>query len=118
MFGNTFAAMDTAMHELMHFMFLTYYLETCQEQGLSERQIWAIKESFTMLLNVEFDDLQFNWDKGYPEHKELRLVIKKAWLKYHDFDKTLDKAIAFTKKKDGNTRIPREGDSRNLKYRS
>lgn len=116
MFGNTFAAMDTAMHELMHFMFLTYYLETCQEQGLSERQIWAIKESFTMLLNVEFDDLQFNWDKGYPEHKELRLVIKKAWLKYHDFEKTLDKAIAFTKKNQGDTHAP-AGVSKNMKYR-
>ena len=50
MFRNTFAGTDTAMHELMHFMFLTYYLKVCQEQGLSEKQIWDIKESFTTLL--------------------------------------------------------------------
>lgn len=98
MFRNTFASLDTAMHELMHFMFLTYYLKTCQEAGLSEKQIWDIKESFTTLLNVEFDDLRFNWDMGYPEHKALRLIIRKTWLKTHDFDKTLAKAIAFVKK--------------------
>jgi hypothetical protein len=98
MFRNTFASLDTAMHELMHFMFLTHYLKTCQDAGLSEKQIWDIKESFTTLLNVEFDDLRFNWDTGYPEHKALRLVIKKTWLKTHDFDKTLAKAILFVKK--------------------
>jgi hypothetical protein len=101
MFRNTFASIDTAMHELMHFMFLTYYLKTCQDAGLSEKQIWDIKESFTTLLNVEFDDLRFNWDSGYPEHKALRLVIKKTWLKTHDFDKTLAKAILFVKKQNG-----------------
>ncbi len=99
MYQNTFVGTDTAMHELMHFMFHTYYQKTCEGQGLSERQIWDIKKSFTTLLNIEFDDLRFNWDKGYPEHKELRVVIKKAWLKYYDFDKALDKAMAFVKKK-------------------
>jgi hypothetical protein len=101
MFRNTFASIDTAMHELMHFMFLTHYLKTCQEAGLSEKQIWDIMESFTILLNIEFDDLRFNWDTGYPEHKLLRSVVKKTWLKTHDFDKTLAKAILFVKKQNG-----------------
>ena len=79
MFRNTFAGgTDNAMHELMHFMFLAYYLKVCQEQGLSERQSWDIKESFTTLLNIEFDDLRFNWDGGYPEHVPLRKVIKES----------------------------------------
>jgi len=99
MFKNTFAATDTAMHELMHFMFLTYYRKMCQDAGLSEQQIWDIKESFTTLLNIEFDDLRFNRDNGYPEHKELRLAIKQSWLKCRDFDKTLADAIAAVKKK-------------------
>lgn len=98
MFRNTFASIDTAMHELMHFMFLTHYLKTCQEARLSEKQVWDIKESFTTLLNIEFDDLRFNWDAGYPEHKALRAIIKKTWLKTHDFNKTLAKAIAYVKK--------------------
>jgi hypothetical protein len=100
MFRNTFAGgTDNAMHELMHFMFLTYYLKPCQDRGLSEKQIWDIKESFTTLLNVEFDDLRFNWDAGYPEHKELRAATKEAWLKTRDFDATLEQAILFVKEK-------------------
>jgi hypothetical protein len=98
MFRNTFAATDTAMHELMHFMFLKHYLKTCRGAGLSEQQIWDIKESFTTLLNIEFDDLRFNWDGGYPEHKELRAVIKQSWLKYHAFDKALADAITAVEK--------------------
>jgi len=50
------------------------------------------------LLKIEFDDLRFNWDRGYPEHQALRGVIKKAWLKNHDFEKTLAEAISFVKK--------------------
>ena len=61
MYRNEFTGgTDTAMHELMHFMFLTYYLKFCQDHGLSEKQIWDIKESFTTLLNLEFGDLRFN----------------------------------------------------------
>ncbi len=100
MFRNTFAGgTDNATHELMHFMFHTYYQKTCEEQGLSGQQIWDIKESLTVLLNLEFDDLRFGKDIGYPGHEELRDVIQKAWLRYHDFEKTLEKAIMFVKKK-------------------
>jgi hypothetical protein len=80
-------------------MFHTYYQKTCEEQGLSGQQIWDIKESLTVLLNLEFDDLRFGKDIGYPGHEELRDVIEKAWLRYHDFEKTLEKAIMFVKKK-------------------
>lgn len=93
MFRNTYAGTDTAMHELMHFMFLTHYLEFCQAAGLSEQQIWDIKESCTTLLNDEFDDVRFNWDTGYPEHKALRKIIKKTWNRSHNFEKVLAVAI-------------------------
>ena len=93
MFRNKYAGIETAMHELSHFMFLTYYKETCEQQGLSEKQIWDIKESFTKLLNVEFDDLRFNADRGYPEHQSVRDAIKRSWLKNHNFAKTLAAAI-------------------------
>jgi hypothetical protein len=99
MYRNEFAGTDTAMHELMHFMFHVHYQATCEAQGLTEKQIWDIKESFTVLLNVEFDDLRFNRDAGYPEHQELRAVIKRSWLRHHDFEKTLARAIVFVKKK-------------------
>lgn len=97
MFNNKFLCMDTAMHELMHFMFHRYYDKVCEEKGLSSEQMWDVKESFTALLNLEFGDLRFQADKGYPPHTKLREVIKTSWEKESDFDKTLEAAIMFVK---------------------
>ncbi len=94
MFQNKFKAMDTGMHEMMHFMFHTYYQKECVKQGLTESQIWDVKESFTVLLNLEFADLRFDKDCGYPQHKKIREAIEKSWIKHHDFDKAFEAAIA------------------------
>lgn len=93
MFRNKFEAIDTGMHEMMHFMFHKYYEKTCKASGLGEQQIWDIKESFTVLLNLEFDDLRFDEDFGYPQHRKIREIIKKSWLHHHDFEKALEEAI-------------------------
>ena len=89
--------MDTAMHELMHFMFQKYYYKTCEEKGLSKEQMWDVKESFTVLLNLEFSDLRFQTDDGYFTHKKLREIIKNSWEKDRDFDKALESGIEFIK---------------------
>ncbi len=94
---NKFIAIDIAMHELMHFMFHKYYWDECAKKGLTWKQIWNIKEAFTVLLNLEFSDIRFQTDYGYPEHKNIREAIKKSWKKYHDFDKALDSAIKVAK---------------------
>lgn len=94
MFQNKFKAMDTGIHEMMHFMFHKYYQKECVKRGLTEQQIWDIKESFTVLLNLEFADLRFDKDFGYPQHKKIREAIQKSWTKYHDFNKALETAIA------------------------
>lgn len=93
MFRNKFAAMDTGMHEMMHFMFHKYYQGRCGKEGLNNSQIWDVKEAFTVLLNLEFGDLRFEEDFGYPQHRELRAVIKQSWLAYHDFGVALEAAI-------------------------
>lgn len=93
MFKNKYSIAGTAMHELMHFMFIPYYWEYCTGKGLSKKQIWDIKEAFTVLLNLEFEDLRLEKDNGYPEHAQLRKIIEKEWLKTRNFRKTLDKAI-------------------------
>lgn len=97
MFRNKFICIDTATHELMHFMFHKYYDKVCKQKGLSKDQMWDVKESFTVLLNIEFNDFRFQFDNGYPPHKELRETIKKSWLKNHDFDIVLSEAIEFVK---------------------
>lgn len=96
---NKFIAIDIATHELMHFMFHKYYWKTCSDKGLSEKQIWDIKEAFTVLLNLEFSDIRFEPDYGYPEHKNIREAIEKSWKKNSDFGKTLESAIKAVAKK-------------------
>ena len=98
MFRNKFEAIDTATHELMHFMFHKYYDKVCMEKGLSKDQMWDVKESFTVLLNLEFDNFRFQTDNGYTPHTKIREVIATSWQKDHDFDKALDAAITFVKK--------------------
>jgi len=63
-FRNKFLAIDTAMHELMHFMFHKYFDHICKDKGLTENQMWDIKESFTVLLNIEFNEAIFEGEKA------------------------------------------------------
>jgi hypothetical protein len=97
MFGNKFVCMDVATHELMHFMFHKYYDKICEENELSKNQMWDVKESFTVLLNLECDNFRFRLDQGYSPHKDLREVIKKSWEQNHDFNKTLEDALKYVK---------------------
>jgi hypothetical protein len=92
---NKFFAIETAMHELTHFVFHYYFWKQCEKYGLSWKQIWNIKEAFTVLLNLEFADLRLRLDYGYPEHKEIRNFIAKEWKKDKNFEKVLDKTCKF-----------------------
>jgi hypothetical protein len=94
---DKFVCMNVAMHELMHFMFHKYYDEVCKKAGLAQTEMWDIKESFTVLLNLEFKEFISKPDFGYPPHQELRAVIEKTWIQNRDFDKALAAAIEFVK---------------------
>lgn len=93
MFRNKFMAIDIATHELMHFMFHKYYWKICSDKELSWKQIWDIKESLTVILNLEFSNIRFEEDYGYPEHKKIRTTIEKSWKKNHNFRKAIESAI-------------------------
>lgn len=99
MFRNKFLSIDTAIHELMHFMFYKYYESICIGKELSKNQIWNIRESFSVLLNTEFAKFRFQEDggKNSPTHIKLREIIKKSWENNRDFDKTLNDAIEYIK---------------------
>lgn len=90
---NKFIAIDTATHEMMHFMFHKYYWKICSDKGLSFKQIWDIKEAFTVLLNLECSSMKFEPDLGYPEHKNIREAIEKSWKKSPNFERALESAI-------------------------
>jgi hypothetical protein len=97
MFSNKFVGLDIAMHELSHFMFHYCYGRYLAKQKLTSSQAWAIKEAFTVLLNIEFDDLRFNTDFGYPEHKSLRWAIRQSWTSHRDIDVAFQAAIDHVK---------------------
>ena len=72
------SAVGTIMHELFHFYTLKAFWETSQEVGLTDLQLNDIKESLTVMLNIEFKDLMGDSvDVGYPQHMEMREQILK-----------------------------------------
>lgn len=86
-----------AMHEIMHIFFHKQWWNFCLEQGVSAKNVWDIKESTTVLLNLWFKDQLIDIDWGYEEHAELRYLIKECFLKTRDFKKTLKEACEFMK---------------------
>lgn len=96
--SSPFSSVDIAMHEIMHFMFHYYFFEKWKKKfNLADSQMWAIKESFTTLLNIECGNLMFSFDRGYPDHKEIRKIIIDEWRKQKNFDKILDKICLHVK---------------------
>lgn len=75
----------TIMHELWHF-YTWYGLGTDQEEKLGKQKYNNVKEALTVLLNEECGDLMPDgiYDKGYPQHQELREKIKRLWNEQKD----------------------------------
>jgi hypothetical protein len=78
----------TIMHELWHF-YTWYSLGAEQEEKLGKERYNVLKESLTVLLNIECADLMPEgvYDGGYPQHQELREKIVQFWAKYRNMDK-------------------------------
>ena len=92
-------AIHTAMHEIMHVFFNQYFKEKYKEKfELNEEQLFMVKESLTILLNLEFKEIRIFMDIGKNGHEKLRENIKENWLKYKDIEKVLDEACIFLKR--------------------
>jgi hypothetical protein len=85
------------IHELMHLYFGVYYRKICFNECLGLNEIEDIKESFTILINLEFKDVISEEDVGYGEHKLLREFIQREWKKKKSFEKVLLSTIKFYK---------------------
>ncbi len=70
----------TAMHELWHF-YTWYGIGPGEEERLGKEKYNELKESLTVLLNIECPDLLGSnvVDAGYPQHKELRTEMLAFW---------------------------------------
>ncbi len=71
-----------AVHELWHF-YTWYGLGADQEKKLGKQKYNDLKESLTVLLNVECEDLLPSGviDTGYSQHQEIRARILEYWEK-------------------------------------
>lgn len=86
----------TSGHEIMHLHFHQNYWES-MEKKIGDKT-GELKESLTVLLNLEFNDLWFVGDKGYDSHQKLRSFIIKQWEKNKDFDVLLDKCVHYIRR--------------------
>jgi len=97
---SSIKAIHTAMHEIMHLFFHKYFWDEYKNKfELSDDQIYKVKESVTVILNLEFNDIRLIPDKGHLGHEILREKVKEDWLKYKDFKKVLEEACLYVKTK-------------------
>lgn len=76
------------MHELFHFYTWYVFCNDLKNKDISKQIYYNIKESLTEILNIEFLDLLDCKDEGYPQHKEIRVLVNKYWLKEKDIRTT------------------------------
>lgn len=84
------------MHELFHFYTWKRFRERLIEvEGFKRKgQYNDIKESLTELLNIEYSDLLGDIsDKGYPQHQELRGVVREVWKETGSIEKVINVLI-------------------------
>jgi hypothetical protein len=80
----------TIMHELFHFYTWQAYHDSLIKAGINENQYNDIKESLTVLLNVEFVDLMDGVrDDGYPQHAGMRQEVQELWSRSKDLRKVI-----------------------------
>lgn len=78
LFSNLVNSLVVCGHEILHLHFHKYYFEELAKR-VGNKKAHDIKESFSVLLNLEFKDLLLGFDEGYEEHKEIRKKIVEEW---------------------------------------
>ncbi|MDP2655261.1 MAG: hypothetical protein Q8P17_01735 [bacterium] len=83
------------MHELLHFYTWQAFYSRLKQFGVDDSRYNDVKESLTELLNIEFADLMPEaHDEGYPQHAEMRQVVRKSWLATKDIRRTVLDALS------------------------
>ena len=83
------------MHELLHFF--TWYgaLPRLMLRNVPKKMYEDIKESLTVLLELEFNDLMAGFvEPGYPPHQQIRAHIRQYWLETPNLYTVLDRVVA------------------------
>jgi hypothetical protein len=77
------------MHEALHFQFHKYWRnDKCSPiSKLSEEDFHYLKESLTVVLDIDVVPLIEFYDRGYDDHAKFRKLLHKEWRRHYDFDK-------------------------------
>lgn len=95
-FYNIPSALQTCGHEIMHLYFHKFYWAYVEKQ-IGQKKTSDLKEALTVLLNLEFKDLWFTIDLGYPNHEHLRNFIENEWKKEKNLKKLIEECIKYLK---------------------
>ena len=89
----------TIMHELLHWYF--WHNGGKKIEKVYGKKIFNdIKESLTVLLNIEFQDiLKGVKDLGYPQHQKLRKLIEKKYKQSGNIYETIDHCLKILQKR-------------------
>lgn len=83
------------MHELLHFYTQNAFRTRLEQLGVDANRYNDVKESLTELLNVEFVDLMDGaHDEGYPQHAEMRQIVRASWMATKDVWRTILDALS------------------------
>lgn len=92
LFAHPLQVNKICAHEIMHLHMLNEF--KIELSGLSQDEKFILLESLTVLLNQpEFSNIIYAPDKGYEQHKALRLKVTKLWHKQKDFSVVLKDII-------------------------
>ena len=80
------------IHELLHFQFFAYYDEDIWSLVTPE-QFARIKESVTVILNDEFEEITTVQDDGYEIDRNVRSKLLPEWRKHKNFKELLNFAV-------------------------
>ena len=94
LYSNPLAILQSSAHEIFHMQFHHYFFEEV-EKKVGKEKAHDIKESVTVLLNLECKNILLVKDKGYESHKSLREHIEKIWLQKKDFNFLLNSCINY-----------------------
>lgn len=93
--ANDEKALQTIVHELIHFVYFGIYSKAFRRNPLNKQKTWDLSEIVAQIMQDEFS----LGDSSYPNHRKILPLFQKLWeeSKSEGFNKFLRKAVKLMK---------------------
>ncbi|MCB9822684.1 hypothetical protein H6800_00225 [Candidatus Nomurabacteria bacterium] len=82
------------MHELLHFQTIYYWRNKVPAViNMTGDEFEILKESLTVVLDESLEPLIKSPDKGYEQHREIRVKLHEYWIKNKNFDSLIKQGV-------------------------